>query len=182
VRRLDQRYGADTLLQRTICTQFEQIDGRQLWLPRRIETQLFEWFTAPGTAFKDAFLSEIAMISSYDGRPVPEETFRLNYTTPGTVVTDGTDPASAKLKSGHVNYTIPAQVAELPAVIERARKGENMLAGAGGMSISGAPLGIVPLSEGYRRGAMLTIVLFNVAAVAGGAVYLGWRWRNRGET
>jgi len=175
VRRLEQRYGADTLLQRADCSQFEQIPGRQLWLPRRIETQMYEWYSLPGTALKDSFLSQIVVVSAYDGSRVPDETFKLDYTAPGTMVVDGTDPAGAKLKNGSISYTIPARLQDLPAVIERARNGENTTPFGGGL-----PLAAEPLPERYRRGALLAIALCNVAMLGAGAVYLGWRRRRGG--
>jgi hypothetical protein len=173
------------LLQRTDCSQFEQLAGRPLWLPRRVETQLYEWFSLPGATLPDGLLSQVTTVSAYDGSRVPDETFRLNYTEPGTIISDATDPAGAKLKNGTVSYAIPQRLADLPAVIERARRGENMLALGGGLSVGGVqvggvPLGIVPLSQGYRGGAMLAIVLFNGAAFVAGVVYLGWRWRKGG--
>jgi hypothetical protein len=174
VRRFEQSYGPDTLLARSDCSHFEQIPGRQLWLPRRVETQLHEYYSVPETVFKDAFLTQILEVSAIDGSRVPEELFKLDYTEPGTMVRDGTDPA-AKSKDGYLSYTVPARPEELPGVIERARNGENMV-----QFFGGPPLAAAPLVEKYRRGALLTIVLCNVAMLGAGAVYLVWRRRAGG--
>jgi hypothetical protein len=174
VRRFEQTYGPDTLLARSNCSQFQQIAGRQLWLPRRVETQLHEWYSVPETVFKDAFLTQIVEVSAIDGSRVPDETFKLDYTEPGTMVRDGTDPA-AKSKDGYVNYVVPARLEDLPSVIARARNGENMFPFGGGM-----PVAAEPLVERYRGSALLAIVLCNLAMFGAAGVYLVWRRRTGG--
>lgn len=117
VRRCEQRYGTD-LLSRTDCSQFEQIPGRQLWLARKVESELHEYYSVPGTVIKESFLSQITEVSAFDGSRVPDETFKLNYTQPGTLVKDGTDP-EANSKDGYLNYTVPARPEDLAGVIAR---------------------------------------------------------------
>jgi RNA polymerase sigma factor (sigma-70 family) len=173
VRRCEQRYGPDTLLSRTDCSQFEQIPGRRLWLPRRVESQLHEYPTAPGIVFKDAFLTQILAVSAFDGSRVPDETFKLDYTAAGTIVRDGTDPATAKTKDGFINYTVPARPEDLAGVIERARNGENMAQFGGG-----TPPAAEPPVESHRKGALLAIVVCNVGMF--GVGYLAWRRRREG--
>jgi hypothetical protein len=174
VRRFDQSYGADTLLARSTDSQFERVPGRNLWLPRRVETHLHEYYSVPETVFKDAFLTQILDVSAIDGSRVPDETFKLDDTAPGTMVRDGTDP-KAKSKDGYLSYTVPARLEDLPSVIERARNGENMV-----QFFGGPPLAAAPVVEKYRRGALLTIVLCNVAMLGAGAVYIVWRRRTGG--
>jgi RNA polymerase sigma factor (sigma-70 family) len=174
VRRVEQRYGAEALLQRADCGQFDQVPGRQLWLPRRIETQMYEWHSLAGPPLKDSFLSQVQLVSAYNGSRVPDETFRLDYTAPGTMIRDGTDAANAKSKDGYISYTIPARLVDLPAVIERARNGENLF------QVGGMPVAAEPLVERYRRGSLLTILLCNVAMFGAGAGYLAWRRRREG--
>ena len=90
VRRLDQSYGADKLLSRGDCSQFEQVPGRALWLPKKMETQLHEFDSVPGTIFKDSFLSFITTVSSMSGDRISDDAFKLDYeTVPGTIVRDG---------------------------------------------------------------------------------------------
>lgn len=171
VRRFEQRYDPDTLLARVDSSDFQKISGRQVWLPRHIETDLSRMDAAPGTLPKESLQTRLLQeISSFDGNRVPDETFTLNYTMPGTFVSDGTDPAVANAKNGFVNYTIPQRLEDLPAVIERARK----------QAETGAPQAIhfadVPV-EKRRNGPLVTIVLWNVAALGAGAGYLIWRRR-----
>ena len=56
VRRLDQSYGADQLLIRSDCSDFQQISGRNVWLPKKIESQMHEWYSAPGHRFQRQLL------------------------------------------------------------------------------------------------------------------------------
>ena len=130
VRRLDQSYGADTLLSRSDCTQFEQIPGLALWLPKKIEIQLHEFDSVPGTIFKDSFLSFITTVSSMSGDRISDDAFKLDYeSVPGTIVRDGTVCAkSAKAGDNYVTYTVPTRTQDLPQVIERASSGENIAA------------------------------------------------------
>ena len=46
VRRLDQSYGSDQLPIRTDCSDFQQISGRNVWLPKKIESQMHEYFSS----------------------------------------------------------------------------------------------------------------------------------------
>jgi RNA polymerase sigma factor (sigma-70 family) len=175
VRRCEQRYGADTLLSRTDCSQFEQIPGRQLWLPRRVEEQLHEYPTVPGTVFKEAFLTQIAEVSAFDGNRVPDETFRLDYTAPGTMIRDGTVPATAQSKDGYVSYMVPPRTEDLAGVLERAHGGENI-----SQLGSGLPLATEPPVASQRGSALLAIVLCNVTLLGAGAAYVVWRRRKGG--
>ncbi len=109
VRRLETRSKPDTLLNRTDCSQFEQIPGRQLWLPRKVESELHELPTLPGTVLKkEESATQILEVSAFDGSRAPDETFTLNYTQPGTIVHDGTDAGSTKSGRGFIRYTAPA--------------------------------------------------------------------------
>lgn len=142
VRRLDQSYGADTLLSRSDCTQFEQIPGRELWLPKKVETQLHEFYTLPGTFFKDSFLSFTTTVSSMSGDRISDDAFKLDYeTVPGTVVRDGTVRAkSSKSGDSYVMYTVPARTEDLQQVITRASNGENMVRFPGGPPLAAEPI------------------------------------------
>jgi hypothetical protein len=176
VRRFEQSYGPDTLLTRSNCSQFEQIPGRQLWLPRRVETELHEYNSVPETVFKEAFLFQVINVLAFDGGRVPDQTFALNYTEPGTIVSDRTDPAAANSRDRQISYMVPARLEDLPGVIERARRGENMVQIGGGL-----PFAAEPRVAGPRNGALMTIVLSNMVVLGAGAAYVVWR-RKRGES
>jgi RNA polymerase sigma factor (sigma-70 family) len=174
VRRLDQNYGADTLLSRSDCTQFEQIPGRALWLPKKMETQLHEFDTVPGTVIKDSFLSFITTVSSMSGDRISDDAFKLDYeSVPGTIVRDGTLPAkSAKAGDNYVTYTVPTRTQDLPQVIERASNGENMVRFAGE-----PPLAAVPVADHFRSGTLQTIVLCNAGLLGAFVAFVAWRRR-----
>jgi RNA polymerase sigma factor (sigma-70 family) len=175
VRRSEQRYGSDTLLTRTDCSQFEQIPGRQLWLPRKVENQLHEYGTVPATVFKDAVLTQKIEVSAFNGHRVPDETFQLDYHAPGTIIRDGTDPEHAKSKDGYITYTVPPRQQDLPAVIERARNAVSDLQVGGVM-----PFASEPLAERFRPSAVLTIAICNLAMIGVAGVYFVWRRRRGG--
>ena len=174
VRRLDQSYGADTLLSRSDCTQFEQIPGRDLWLPKKVETQLHEFYSLPGTFLKDSFLSFTTTASSMSGDRISDDVFKLDYeTVPGTIVRDGTVQAkSSKAGDGYVMYTVPSRHEDLPDVVARAASGENMVRFAGG-----PPLAASPVAERFRSGALQTIVLCNAGLLGALVTFVALRRR-----
>jgi RNA polymerase sigma factor (sigma-70 family) len=172
VRRMDQSYGVDILLSRSDCTQFEQIPGRDLWLPKKVESQLHEFYTLPGTFFKDSFLSFTTTVSSLSGDRISDDAFKLDYeTVPGTVIRDGTIRAkSSKSGDSYVMYTVPARTEDLQQVITRASNGENMVRFAGG-----PPLAVEPIAERFRSGSLMTMVLCNAGLVGAFVAFVAWR-------
>jgi RNA polymerase sigma factor (sigma-70 family) len=174
VRRLDQSYGTETLLSRADCTQFQQIPGRDLWLPKKVETQLHEYYSAPGTFFKDAFLSFTTTVSSMSGDRIAPEVFKLDYESlPGTTVRDGTvQTKSSKSGDGYVMYTVPSRHEDLPDVVARAASGQNMLRFPGG-----PPLAASPVAERFRSGALQTIVLCNAGLLGAVVAFVALRRR-----
>ena len=121
VRRLDQYYGTDTLLSRSDCTQFEQIPGRALWLPKKMETQLHEFDSVPGTIFKDSFLSFITTVSSMSGDRISDDAFKLDYeTVPGTIVRDGTVPREVRESRRQLRHLHGADSHPRPSASDRA--------------------------------------------------------------
>jgi hypothetical protein len=172
VRRLDQSYGTDTLLSRADCTQFQQIPGRELWLPKKVETQLHEYYSVPGIFFKDAFLSFTTTVSSLSGDRISPDVFKLDYeSVPGTTVRDGTVQAkSSKSGDGYVTYTVPNRHEDLADVVTRAASGENMLRFPGG-----PPLAASPVADRFRSGALQTIVLCNAGLLGAFVAFIAWR-------
>ena len=130
VRRLDQSYGPDTLLVRSDCSEFQQIPGRNVWLPKKIESQFHQSVSA-----RTPFPKTILCLKRFRYRPSAGIAFRRRVqtrarTTPGTLVRDGTIRAKcSKLGSmqldgaddPYVPYTVPTK-----EVITRAAAGENM--------------------------------------------------------
>lgn len=124
VRQWEQWYEPDTLLLRCRCLEFEELSGRGVWLPRRCEVDRYEFFTLPETVFEEPILSEHYEVSEFQLDSVPEETFVLNYATPGARIYDGTLPEAAENPNGYVRYTVPTSLDDLDRVIEMARAGE----------------------------------------------------------
>ena len=99
VRRFDRSFAPDTLLSRSNFLDFQQVPGRQLWLPRRVETEMHEVPNLPGKVIAETILMNILEVTAYDFERVPDNTFVLNYTKPGTFIVDYSDPA-AKTSDG----------------------------------------------------------------------------------
>ena len=92
----------------------------------------------PGAVLKkEEAATQTLEVSAFDGSRVPDETFILNYTQPGTIVHDGTDAGSTKSARGFIRYTAPARPDALPGVIDRARKAEEWATTRGGPSTAG---------------------------------------------
>jgi RNA polymerase sigma factor (sigma-70 family) len=182
VRRLDQGYGADQLLVRSDCGDFQQLSGRNVWLPQKIESQMHEWYSVPDTVFKDSFLTQTLSVSAMSGDRLSDDAFKLAYeTTPGTMVRDGTVRAKSSKSGGlspnragdaYVTYTVPARSADIKEVITRASAGENMVRFPGG-----PPLAVVPMGDHFRGGALQTMVLCNVGLLAAVVAFVAWRRR-----
>lgn len=177
VRRLDRSYAPDTLLSRSISSDFVQEPGRPVWLPRRIETEMHEMpnQSTPDPVLVDSILSEVLEITTYDFARVPDDAFALNYTKPGTFVVDYTD-ATAKSSDGSIRYQIPERPQELTAVIQKARNAPQP------MMLGGRPLAMAgPVQPRYRTKTLVMIGVANVAAIACGIAFVVWRRRKEGE-
>jgi RNA polymerase sigma factor (sigma-70 family) len=182
VRRLDQSYGSDQLLVRSDCSDFQQIAGRNVWLPKKIESQMHEYFSAPDTVFKENFLSQTLSVSAMSGDRVSDDAFKLEYeTTPGTIVRDGTVRAKSSKSGGlvlngagdsYVTYTVPTRAEDIKEVITRASAGENMVRFPGGPALA-----IVPIADRFRSGALQTIVLWNAGLLGAVVAFIAWRRR-----
>ena len=177
VRRLDQSYGPDTLLVRSNCSEFQQIPGRNVWLPKKIESQFHQSVSAPDTVSKDNFVSQTLSVSAISGDCVSDDAFRVEYeATPGTIVRDGTVRAKcSKLGSmqldgaddPYVTYTVPTK-----EVITRAAAGENMVC------FPRRPhLAVVPIGIHFRSGALQTIMLCNAGLLGAVVAFMTWHRR-----
>lgn len=120
VRRSEQYYAPDTLLRRSVCSDFEQVTGRSLWLARRCVTEFHEFPTVT-TVSKERLVTQTFEVSACDPRPVPDEQFVLNYTEPGTVIQDNTFPEAKGSPRGIVTYVVPPRAEDLVGVIAKAR-------------------------------------------------------------
>jgi hypothetical protein len=160
----EQWYEPSTLLRRGECSQFQQLPGRQVWLPKRCEVQYFEFPTVPKTYFRESFLSEVLEVSGFDTSSVPSDRFVLAYTEPGTWVMDGTLPEAAKHRQGYIGYTIPAQIKDLDGIISRAKNGEQFSPG-----FASPP--------GTRRISWVAVFILANVFIACLIAFVCWYWR-----
>ena len=138
VRRREEWYGTDQLLDRCDCSEFEKLPNRPVWLPRHCENEMHEfehWFNieyhGPGhihqTAqmvsylFEDSILSMVLEVREMSGAPIPLEQFVLNYTEPGTNITEELSPP----KDGGKRQLFGYQVGRTP---EETARNKNIAA------------------------------------------------------
>lgn len=150
VRNCEHSYGADTLLRRTECRDFEQVPGRSLWLPRHAELRSYE---SPINAevSKDVLATQIMDVKEWDFSPVPAEQFTLNDMTPGTIVFDGTLPEAMDSPRQGVVYVVPQRAEDLDGVIATARNEANRPTVEGNFvlnSVRQGPAGPAPVPSG----------------------------------
>lgn len=165
LRRREEWYAPDTLLQRLDCREFEQIAGRQLWLPRVCETAYHTHRDRPGVFYADAFLASVIEVTKLDGSPVPAETFAIEYTTPGIRIEDETLPAAAGARNGQVVYTVgqtPAETEQNKAAALKSPPNQP-----GNLAAAGPPT------------KTRWILILNGIAVAAIALFLLWRRTTR---
>jgi hypothetical protein len=121
VRRLEIRDDAGHLLTRCDCTEFVQLMGRSLWIPRLCQVEEYALRREPNEekASPNIFTSSLCVkkirVTAIDDQPWPEDRFQLKSTTPGTYVNDASFP-EMKLKDG-VFYQVPANPHRLDEVI-----------------------------------------------------------------
>jgi hypothetical protein len=107
-------------------TNYTKLSDYDIWLAT---TSFTDYYTSegshPGEIFESPFVTHVIEFSKYSTTPVPDGQFTLNYTSPGTYVTDKTLPEAKALPSGAVRYRVPANPEDLNRVIEEARKGDT---------------------------------------------------------
>lgn len=102
VRRREERYEDGTLLLQVNNNEFEQLQGRKVWLPKKCTLDYYTWPGITGTYSKNPILSRVIEVSEFGLNPVPDKQFVLDYKTVGTLIFDRTDPGRM------LNYEIPA--------------------------------------------------------------------------
>jgi hypothetical protein len=68
-------------------------------------------------------LGDTYEIQSLDQKPKDKSLFSISDDRPGVMIADGTLPEAASLPGKQVQYTIPANPADLDAAIKAAKKG-----------------------------------------------------------
>ena len=161
VRRLDILDETGRLLTRFDCTEHEQVNGRNVWLPRRCRMEEYTVSRIKDQVFASPYFVTQFKVRAFDLKPWPYERFELKYTTPGTHIGDKTFP-EVNGDEG-VTYKIPANPQQLDEVIAAAREKYAMQASA---------------EERSRRLKTLFLVI-NGVGLAAYVVCLIIRWRKR---
>lgn len=121
VRRIQETYLDGRILKRIENSEFEYIPSRDIWLPRRIRTDLHKFSTVPGEVFEEAPISHILQVEGDFGLDrVPDETFTLNDVEAGMWVYDdlsGPQQVQIKVQPGmeeQMRAFLAADPARLP--------------------------------------------------------------------
>lgn len=161
-----------------ICSDFERIGERALWLPRKCECRYREWIRRihvdvnyPVFPFEDDFLSEVVEVSEINAAPVESEKLLMAYFTPGSKIIDSTLPKAAQVPGGSITYKVPEKVDDLPAAIATAEK-----EGKVNQPLNPQPLAAAP----KRKSTVLWIVAGNAALLLLAGLYL-WRRQRAGR-
>lgn len=153
---------------RGVCSNFQQLPGRDVWLPMKCEVSMYQALLGPSKLYKECYMSEVFEASGADTSPLPADRFVLTYEKPGTYVRDATLPEAAKSKDGYVSYTIPARPQDLDDVVRRAQQGEVF-----------SP--VVPSLEDEGPGLSKTVIAVNVALLAAIVGYFAIRRFSAGK-
>jgi hypothetical protein len=94
----------------------------QLWLPKRVDVDCHTWFSIPDEISTGTLLHEAFSVERLDRAEIPLEQFRLKYTVRNTMIFDYTLPNPKHPDEG-VSYLVPANPADLDAVIQHAVEG-----------------------------------------------------------
>lgn len=109
VTRWEQAYPDGTIILRCDNSDFERLGSRAVWLPTNCVRNYF-WNTQPPVGFKFSatpFHIEVCHVIAMSDRADPAAQFSLNYTKPGTVIIDGSQPNIVK------TYQIPTPLENL---------------------------------------------------------------------
>lgn len=153
VRRLEIRDGVGRLMTRCECTDFEQLSGRQVWMPRRCRV---EAYASPSPSHVTRI-----QVNVLDVQPWPDDRFQLAYTTPGIYVNDASFSETTR-KDG-IFYQIPANPQRLDEVIAVRRALHQAWMNA----------------EKKTRPLRVLFLVLNGVGLAGLAVYLFMRRRKK---
>ncbi len=127
VRRWQERTESGLLQHQLDGSNVQQLPGHDLWLPRDIRVDSYVTGTLPGETFDIPIQTLIVNVSEYNTKAVPDSQFALEYSTPGTLITDHTLP-EAKLGQGGVTYRVPVNPDDLGQVITEARESTRLAA------------------------------------------------------
>lgn len=122
VRRRIDKTPSGELAVRADCSDFAQLSGSRLWMPRKVEVEWHSWPGVLAKPVKEVVVRETFRVSELKSEPIPPEQFVLKPDQPGTDVADST-VEGRKDSQGRVNYVVPADPSRLDEVIRDAASG-----------------------------------------------------------
>ena len=78
------------LISHTVCDEFEQIDGKKLWLPKVCSTFIHAVENVPSFKSSKPMYVKMSMLTAVERRSFSTDDFRLWYKTPGGMIFDYT--------------------------------------------------------------------------------------------
>ncbi len=188
MRRREERYEDGTLLHRTNYEEYEKLEGRKVWLPRRYTVDHYTYWDIPSIVHESPIFSDVIEVSEFVLKPVPDEQFVLNYTAAGTWISDDTRPGKP------LHFEIPAVTEEeLDWALEAARSVPELELPPAPPTAEHTPGGeesqpLAPIPGALPRGKdryWLPLIVANVVAMSALAMLAIWKYRrrraNRGE-
>jgi hypothetical protein len=152
VRCEEQRYRDGTLLFQRKNEEFEQVKGRELWLPRKSTKDCYTFSSVPATYFKSPIMTQVIEVSEIDLGSIADDQFVLKYTKPGTLITDQTIPG------GDVSYQVAATLQALDDDLAAQSK----------------------LTQSPRKWGWPLVILVNSIVVVGLGAWAIWKYRRAG--
>jgi len=90
IRHRTERYPDGTLLIDMVADQFEQLHGRDTWLPRSVRMNEYMMIHAFFKTFPSPALITTAEVSEFKTTPISDSQFALDYSMPGSIMRDET--------------------------------------------------------------------------------------------
>jgi hypothetical protein len=122
VRRRIEKTPSGELAVRADCSDFTQLPGSGLWMPRKVEVEWHTWLQVLVKPVKEVVVRETYRVSELKSEPIPPAQFVLKPDQPGTDVADSTIEGKTD-SQGRVNYVVPADPSRLDEVIRAAASG-----------------------------------------------------------
>ena len=126
VRRRIEKTPSGELAVRADCSDFTQVPGSGLWMPRKVEVEWHMWPYYLPKPVKEAVIRETYRVSELKSEPISPEHFVLKFHDAGTAVSDGTIEGK-KNSRGRIDYYVPADPGRLDQVIKAAASGKDYL-------------------------------------------------------
>ena len=129
IRRGEELTSSGELVVRSDMSDFVELSASNVWLPKQCKATYYTWYTVPDVITAEPLTYEHFTVKELDQERIPMERFSLNYTVPGTIVSDATLPQAKDQPEGYVRYSIPADPEDLDAAIRSAVDGRPFTAG-----------------------------------------------------